>query len=281
MKTTELVEEVKQKFRQSPHTSIRRVAHSTGLSVGTIWSIASENFHPYKLQFVHQLLPQDWHARLNFSSELLHRLNQHPEFLNTLLFSDEAHFHLHGGVNTHNLRYWSEENPHWTADEPLHSPRVTVWAAIGKPGIVGPFFFEDTVTAASYLEMLNTQFLPAVGNWPHYNSLTFQQDGAPPHWARIVRNFLNERFPNRWIGRGSSFVWPPRSPDLSPMDFFLWGYIKSKVYAAPIPSIEILREKIEAAIQETPQAMVDRSLDACVARLHRCVTSNGGRVESF
>ena len=53
-----------------------------------------------------------------------------------------------------------------------------------------------------------------------------QQDGAPPHYARIVRDFLNERFNNRWIGRGGPVAWPPRSPDQTSPDFYLWGFLK-------------------------------------------------------
>jgi len=52
----------------------------------------------------------------------------------------------------------------------------------------------------------------------------FMQDGAPlPHFSCFVTDVLNERFPDGWIGRGGPIPWPPRSPDLSPLDFFLWG----------------------------------------------------------
>ena len=50
--------------------------------------------------------------------------------------------------------------------------------------------------------------------------LWFQHDGAPPHFALDVRNHLNRRFGHRWIGRGGPIPWPPRSPDLNPLDFF-------------------------------------------------------------
>jgi len=51
--------------------------------------------------------------------------------------------------------------------------------------------------------------------------LIFQQDGAPPHNARCVRRTLNEKFSRRWIGRGGPLSWPARSPDLTPLDYFL------------------------------------------------------------
>ncbi|EZA55357.1 hypothetical protein X777_04810 [Ooceraea biroi] len=59
-------------------------------------------------------------------------------------------------------------------------------------------------------------------------------DGAPPDFAVIVRNFLNETYNNNWIGRGGPVPWPPRSPDFNPLDFCIWGYLKSLMYSRPI-----------------------------------------------
>jgi hypothetical protein len=65
--------------------------------------------------------------------------------------------------------------------------------------------------------------------------IIFHQDGAPPHWGSQVR-FFDATFPNRWIGRdGGPTPWPLRSPDITPVDFFLWGYVKDKVFSTPIP----------------------------------------------
>ena len=51
----------------------------------------------------------------------------------------------------------------------------------------------------------------------------------------------------RWIGRGGPVPWPPRSPDLNPLDFFLWGYLKTEVYRTEVQDIDELRERITAA----------------------------------
>ena len=51
-----------------------------------------------------------------------------------------------------------------------------------------------------------------------------QQDGAPPHYYREVREFLNEYYPQKWIGRGGFLQWPPRSCDLTPLDLFVGLY---------------------------------------------------------
>ncbi|GBM38431.1 hypothetical protein AVEN_33718-1 [Araneus ventricosus] len=59
----------------------------------------------------------------------------------------------------------------------------------------------------------------------------FQYDGAPEHKISSVKQYLVEEFEEQIIGYGGFQEWPPRSPDLTPMDFFLWGYLKQQVYA--------------------------------------------------
>lgn len=74
---------------------------------------------------------------------------------------------------------------------------------------------------------LQTEFSLEIENLPliAYNNVIFQLDGAPIHNAIVVRNWLNDNFPRRWIGRNSPFIhWPPRSPDLTPLDFFYGGF---------------------------------------------------------
>ena len=63
-----------------------------------------------------------------------------------------------------------------------------------------------------------------------FQTMIWQQDGAPPHYGRNVREYLDEMFPE-WIGRRGTTEWPPRSPDLTPCDFSLWGIVKDRVYA--------------------------------------------------
>jgi len=62
-----------------------------------------------------------------------------PEFV--ILTSDEAFFHLNGSVNKQNFHYWSRINPRQVHEQPLHCDRVTVWAAVAKFGVIGPYFF--------------------------------------------------------------------------------------------------------------------------------------------
>ena len=77
--------------------------------------------------------------------------------------------------------------------------------------------------------------------------IIFQQDGAPPHWGSHVRRLLDAAFPNRWIGRGGPTLWPSRSLDITPLDFFLWRYVKDKVFSTPVPDITNLKVRITDA----------------------------------
>ena len=68
--------------------------------------------------------------------------------------------------------------------------------------------------------------LPGLG----INNPLFQQDGVTAYTTRQTMNILREMFPGRIISRFGDIAWPARSPDLTAPDFFLWGYLKGKVY---------------------------------------------------
>ena len=82
----------------------------------------------------------------------------------------------------------------------------------------------------------------------------YQQDGAPPHFARCVRNLLTEKFHHQWIGRGGPIEWPARSPDLTPLDFYLWGHVKSIVYRQPPNTIAGMKLSIMLAFRSIKNA---------------------------
>lgn len=197
-------------------------------------------------------------------------------------------FFLNGQVNRHNCRYWSDTNPHWFRETHTQYPqRLNVWAGIVGDHIVGPYFIDGNLTSATYLELLDTTIDPRITELLENdenlleNELVFQQDGAPPHYALPVREYLNDRFPGRWIGRRGPIEWPARSPDLSPLDYFLWGHLKSKVYATQPADIEDLRQRIiEECRQVTPQVLANVR-ELFQSRLYYCMEINGGHFENL
>jgi len=107
------------------------------------------------------------------------------------------------------------------------------------------------------------------------------QDGAPPHFSCFVTDVLNERFPDAWSGRGGPIPWPPQSPDLSPLDFFLWGYIKNIVYAGKIRNIQHPQESITSAIETVIRDMIQITWQEIEFRLDISRVTNGAYIEMY
>ena len=97
-------------------------------------------------------------------------------------------------------------------------------------------------------------------------SLWFQQDGARPHTAASTLTLLQGAFPGKVISKGGSVQWPPRFPDLSLPDFFLWGLIKAKVYQTRVQSLRALKQRIRAAVRAVPQATLKAAMDTLPLR---------------
>ena len=115
------------------------------------------------------------------------------------------------------------------------------------------------------------------------SQMYFQHDGAPPHYTRHVRDYLNESFPNRWLGRGGPVAWPPRSPDLTPLDFYLWGHMKTLVYENMVDSRTALRDRIFAAaehIRNHPNNIASAT-QSLLMRAENCIAADGGHFEQL
>ena len=81
-----------------------------------------------------------------------------------------------------------------------------------------------------------------------------QQDGTAPHYALIVRAFLNDHYNNRWIRWSGPVARPPCSPDLISPDFYLWGYLKNVVFTQRSTTKQDLMERIHRDSTDIPIA---------------------------
>lgn len=176
--------------------------------------------------------------------------------------------------------YWSDTNPHWMrANNVVKAEKVVVWGGIYDDKIIGPYFFEANVNGESYLELLGNFLMPEMvlaGINPE--ECYFQQDGASPHFSVDVRDWLDENLPN-WIGRAGPVPWPARSPDLTPMDFFFWGYIKHLVYEHEPKDLNDLRNRIRRAFQSVSVETLHKVHLQFIKRIDKCIIAEGGHVE--
>ncbi|GFT15763.1 uncharacterized protein TNCV_4943151 [Trichonephila clavipes] len=172
---------------------------------------------------IHQ---KDHQARRRFVEWAQNEIAVVPDFHKRILFSDEAHFWLNGYVNKQRCRIWSEANPQVYVETPLHPEKLTVWCALWAGGIIGPYFFKNdeghnvTVNGDRYRAMITNFFIHELNNHD-VQELWFQQDGATCHTARATIDLLKDTFGDRLISRFGPVNWPPRSWDLTPLDYFL------------------------------------------------------------
>ena len=114
-----------------------------------------------------------------------------------------------------------------------------------------------------------------------FQRLWWIQDGVPPHRRVIVMERLQQLFGERVVALNHAVEWPSRSPELTPSDFFLWGYIKSKVYTTPPANLDDLEMRIrnEMDILRQDRAVVRRAVNSMTARAELCLQRNGDHVE--
>ena len=74
---------------------------------------------------------------------------------------------------------------------------------------------------------------------------------------------------------------PPRSCDLAPLDFFLWGYAKDKAYADAPQSIQELKEKMRAVIDEIEPQMCENVMGNFMKRAWSCKRNRGGHMNDI
>lgn len=109
-------------------------------------------------------------------------------------------------------------------------------------------------------------------------NMWLQQDGCPAHYARRVRVVLDQMFPHRWIGRNGPISWPPRSPDLTVLDFYLWGRIKELVYVSRPTTRDNMKERIKEACRNIQVELLN-ALSSFPKRIRKCLEVNGRQFE--
>lgn len=265
--------------------SLKEIANETGNSVTSVWRILHRyKFHPYGVKLTQELSEADYGKRLDFC-DVMERKMRDPNFLKKVCFSDESTFHLTGYVNRHNCRYWCQENPNEYREAHTQRPKKrNVWAGILGDEIIGPFFIDGNLDAPKYVILLHEHIVPAMRvsaarqNIP-WDEVFYQQDGAPAHFSILVRRYLDIVFPNGWIGRNGPVLWPPRSPDMTPLDFFLWGYLKDRVFRTTCETIEEMEERILVNCRITDEDIFARVRESFAQRVFVCMQQEGKQFE--
>ncbi|GFW90168.1 uncharacterized protein TNCV_1789891 [Trichonephila clavipes] len=122
--------------------------------------------------------------------------------------------------------------------------------------------------------MITNFFIPELNNHD-VQELWFQQDGATCHTARATIDLLKDTFGDRLISRCGPVNWPPRSCDLTPLDYFLRGYVKSLVYADKPQTLDHLEDNIRRVIADIRSQMLEKVIESWTSRLDYIRASRG------
>ncbi|GFW76229.1 transposable element Tc1 transposase [Trichonephila clavipes] len=144
--------------------------------------------------------------------------------------------------------------------------KLTVWCALWAGGIIGPYFLKNDeghnvrVNGDRYRAMITNFFIPELNNHD-VQELWFQQDGVTCHTARAAIDLLNDTFGDRLISRFGPVNWPPISCDSTPLDYFLWGFVKSLVYADKPQTLDHLEDNIRRVIADIRPQMLEKVIE--------------------
>lgn len=272
-------------FECYPKASSREVAQEIGTNHTRVLSVLKK--YKYKCfrdgRLVQKLHLGDSQRRLEFCQNIQTQIARNPNFLDYIVWSDETNFSNNGMYNRHNNHYWSRQNP-FRVRETNNQVRFSfnVWCGIRSNMVVLVHIYEGHLNTAKYIEILDLLHnqLNLLPEEEHHN-IIFQQDGAPAHNSRISRAYLNEHF-NVWIGTNGTIRWPARSPDLTPLDYFLWGHVKNEVYKTCYNTVQDLRVAVENVIRSIHHNTLQRATrNEFQRRLNLCIRNEGGHFEQL
>ena len=131
-----------------------------------------------------------------------------------------------------------------------------MWSGVIGDKLTGPYIFPQRLTGDIYANFMQDEVPALVENVPVQTrrQMYYQHDGATPHFSQVIRQYLNHKFPNRWIGRGSAQNWQPWSLDLNPLEYHVCGYMKDMVYAQKVNMREELISEF-SALQEASKTV--------------------------
>ena len=260
-RTDQNFQRVEESVRISPKASIRRRSAQLNIPRASLHRILKLDLKlkPYVIQVHQRLTPLHAQQRIQMCNWFLQEIEQNPNFLENIWFSDEAHFYLNGHVNNKNFVFWGSQKP---------------------------FFFEiggetATINSERYVAVLD-RFWRSLGETfgqAFLRNQWFQQDGASVHVSGVSLDWIRRHFAERVISRRTDRPWSPNSPDLSPLDFHLWGFLKDELRGNTFGSTVELKAAISEATQRIPIEQCQRVMANFVLRLKKCIEKKGFHLE--
>lgn len=279
-RTSKLLQSVENRLSQDHHVSCRKLAKEFKVGVGTMRRVVLDDLGRKSLKpRVRQLLSESAKAtRVVRCKKLLNNLKRAPSG-RLLFFSDEKIFTVDQKINRQNDRCHVQCSGDVCVVQKTKFPAsVHVLAVVSSEGHkMPPHFFakDETVTADVYLRVLSTVIKPWMDKTSNGDPYVYQQDGAPAHTSRKVQAWLAANVPEFW----AKDMWPPNSPDLNPLDFYVWGELEARTNKQRHPNTDSLRLAIQLACRRLSKASLKKACKSFRSRLEAVVANDGGYIE--
>ena len=274
--TTALGKKITKHVKGKRRKSVRKVAtwlQSTGYDLGreTVRKVLKKaGLYPYKRKKQPRLTQAQREKRVKFAR----KFKKH-NWLKTLM-TDEKDFNLFAATNPQNDRVWTD-NPEDVPNVELvkHASGVKVWAGVSATGKTKIHFYEGTIGAQEYKQILTKAKEEMEGAFED-DDWTFQHDGASAHKAKVINEWLEKNVPNH-ITSGPGGDWPGNSPDLNYIEN-VWAYMADKLELNPPKTTDALKQKIRKIWKEMPQDMLVTMANSMKKRLSDVVEAKGGSI---
>ncbi|XP_024883365.1 uncharacterized protein LOC112462061 [Temnothorax curvispinosus] len=196
--------------------------------------------------------------RIQFCEWYVQQVKKDDLFPSRILWTDKAIFTRYDVVKVQSNYVWVSpyEDPRAVLEKCSQRDfSCNVWMGIYNDMLIGPYFLPEHLTARSFLNFLSNDLTIALEDVPLLSRqhMWIQLNGFSAYSGKQVQQWLNEHYPKRWIGRESPISWPPKSQDLTPLDFYLWSTMKKKVYRTKVKSRDELMQRIINAAEEIKQ----------------------------
>ena len=270
---------IKDIFTNNPKCSIRQASRDTGICKSTVQRILKNKlkFKPYRSRLVQTLSDEHKFKRKEACEKFLQQELGWPR---KIIFSDEKWFSLKPHPNRKKDVYWSPVNPKLQEEvRDQGVSKVMVWVGFVDGKILPITWFDGSVKAETYLDMLKNRVWPAVRGSSTKENYWFQQDGARVHTSYENLSFLKEKFHGRVISDKLDFYWPPKSPDLNPLDYYFWGVAQQEVHAKKPKTLQELKAIVENFATRITKDTLLKVADNFMKRVKLCLDENGGHFE--
>lgn len=276
-RTPAVIKIVRERIRRNRQRSVRKLANDLKMSIGAAYNLLTKDLgcKPYKKRKVHGVSAAAQKKRRDRANQIL-AWHAGDEFI----FSDEKLFVLEQHHNAQNDRLWSvsfKDIPENERSVPRFqsASSVMVWGAICKRGKLPLVFIEKGVKInAQYYktEVLEKVLLPNLQKLYGDDYYVFQQDGAPAHTSNVVQDWCETNLTD-FLKKDE---WPPSSPDLNPLDFFVWSYMLSRINEHKITSLIQFKKIILRVWDQMPMDSVRAACESFQKRLKLIKKVKGG-----